>query len=197
MSRFLSTTHPLRAAAALLAAATLAACADKAPTAPSAAPAAAWTTTSGSTLVSATTLRRTTALRANVTRSVTLDRTGGKLAIPEAGLTIVIPANALPTSPMTITATAYAGTTVAYDFQPHGTRFLAPVRVQQALSGTSWDGNTGRMQLEGGYYANDTQLDRVAGTAQLSELFPVTLSGGVASFTTPHFSGYIVATGRK
>ncbi len=206
MSGFLSTSHVLRGAAATLAAAVLAAaCADTAPTAPTAAPApaaapdAAITTTATTavrTLIGARTLLRTTPLPGTITRSVLVTQAGGKLTIPEAGLTVTIPANALPQSQMVITATALPGRLAAYDFQPHGTRFRAPLRVQQSLAGSNYSSTAG-MRLEGGYFANIGQLDFVGGNASLDEVLPATQAGSVASFGVSHFSGYIMATGRR
>ena len=114
-----------------------------------------------------------------------------------ADTTLTVPPNALPVSSMTITVTALPGKLVAYDFQPHGTRFRSAIKVRQELANTTWAGNSGRMTLEGGYFADRTQVDFVNATAKLNETFPITISGTTASFWTPHFSGYLVASGRR
>jgi hypothetical protein len=154
------------------------------------------TTTSGSTTVGVTALLRLQPLGAPVTRSVTLGGSGGTLSIPEVGLTVTIPANAIPKSPMTITATALPGRVVAYDFQPHGTRFLSTIKIRQELAGTTWANNTGRLVWEGGYFLDPSHIDQASGTATVSETFRAAVTGNTVNFWTSHFSGYLMSTGR-
>jgi hypothetical protein len=179
------------------------ACAD-APTSPaaapnaSAAPARATATTSGSTLVGVTMLQRTTALPAAITRSITLTGVGGVLQIPEAGLTVTIPRGAVGDTTVRITATALAGKSVAYEFQPHGAKFLTQLKVLQDLNGTSWAGNTGTMQVAAGYFADPAQLYPATNTALINEFLPVSvdLQGANLRVDVRHFSGYMMSSGR-
>ena len=186
---------------ALAAAGLTVACADG-PTAPGGSPArdafpAAGQTTTGSGLVSVTTLERTTPLAAPITRSVTLTASGGTLQIPEAGLLVTIPRGAVGDSTVTITATALPGRAVAYEFQPHGARFATQLKVKQELTGTTWAGNTGRMELSAGYFASAAQLSDSTGSAQVDEMIPGVVSGKAFTFNVGHFSGYMMSTGRK
>lgn len=142
-----------------------------------------------------------------VTRNVPLDTSetasavigvfGGRITLPNAGLTVVIPPLAL-TTPTQITATAVAGREIAYEFEPHGTHFLVPVRMTQNLSGTS--ASTGGLlptTLYAGYFLNTSDLDQLTGTALISELLgtSVSLWTNTVSFSVGHFSGYLIGTG--
>ena len=93
--------------------------------------------------------------------------------------------------------TAVAGNQVAYEFEPHGIKFVTPLLITQSLAGTS-AANAGSLQsnLYGGYFANVSDLNPAAGTAVVSELLGVALnlSAKTATFPVYHFSGYLVAT---
>jgi hypothetical protein len=139
-------------------------------------------------------LQRTTPLAAPITVTKTIGLYGGVLAIPQAGVSVIIPYGAL-TQPTTITMTARAGSLVAYDFAPHGITFAKPLVFTQSLSGT----NATLLSvpfLRLAYYTDPSLLGSVTGT--VSELI-----GGITSlltwtFTAPikHFSGYMVSCGR-
>lgn len=138
---------------------------------------------------------RTTPLAAPITVSKQIGYDGGTLSIPEAGVTVTVPRGALLRT-TTITMTARAGSLLAYDFSPTGTKFYKPLVFNQSLTGT----NVTLLQvplLRLGYYSDPGLLGEV--TATVSELL-----GGVTdllgwSFTAPinHFSGYIVTCGRS
>ena len=144
-------------------------------------------------------LKRTTPLDHAVSASITVAGNGGVLRLPEAGLQVVIPRNALPNSgPVTITVTAVAGDAVAYEFEPHGVVFAQPLAATQELAETSWDGHTGRTTLEAAYFAGAENLDVPNGTARISELFPTLVATGrKLHWDIPHFSGYVIVTGYK
>jgi hypothetical protein len=144
-------------------------------------------------------LKRTMPLDHAVSASITVDGNGGVLRLPEAGLQVVIPRNALPNSgPVTITVTAVAGDAVAYEFEPHGVVFAQPLAATQELGATSWDGHTGRTTLEAAYFAGAENLDVPNGTARISELFPTLVATGKKlHWDIPHFSGYVIVTGYK
>lgn len=152
-------------------------------------------TTSGSTLISSTALLRTTPLLSPVSASIRLYRQGGSLSLPGTGLMVTIPRTAIGDTAVTITVTALPGSAVAYDFQPHGTQFTDKLQLKQALSGTTWAGNTGNAPLEGGYFANSDQVDTATGAAMLDERLPASVSGNSVIFGVSHFSGYMVAWG--
>jgi hypothetical protein len=102
---------------------------------------------------------------------------------------------------MTFTITALAGPVVAYDFQPHGAVFLKPLKFVQQLGHTNW----AHLNLpsgyqpgwNGAYFADARQIDLTSGTAVVNELLPadVNISGATLTFSVPHFSGYMVASG--
>lgn len=122
---------------------------------------------------------------------------GGMISLPDAGLTLIVPAFAL-TAPTTITVTAVPGSELAYEFEPHGTQFRIPLIVTQQLAGTSAaPGGILPTTLRAGYFANVLDLDQVAGTALVSELLGTSFSNwnGSVSFAVRHFSGYLIAAG--
>lgn len=143
-------------------------------------------------------LERDVALQSSVTRSFTISREkGGKLEIDEAGLRIDVPARAISTNSLTITVTVLPGKSIAYDFQPHGTKFLKPLAFRQDLGGTSWDHFGFNGTLNGGYFKSTDQLNLHNGLALLDELFPIEVKTHEARFNINHFSGYMVSGGRQ
>jgi hypothetical protein len=145
---------------------------------------------------------RNTPLAAPISASATVGIFGGQIKLPGAGLKVVIPALAVGRSTK-ITVTAVAGNQVAYEFQPHGIRFLLPLIVTQDLNGTSAANSGGLLNsilsggLFAGYFSSTSDLDQKAGTGLVSELLGVVLnlSSKTATFPVFHFSGYLVATG--
>ncbi|MFN8581076.1 MAG: hypothetical protein U0163_08895 [Gemmatimonadaceae bacterium] len=80
---------------------------------------------------------------------------------------------------------------VAYDFEPHGTKFAVPLIYQQDLSKTSYKPG---MILGGGYYADPTKLNLLQGMATTDEQYSAQLDPlGYVIFTIKHFSGYLVS----
>lgn len=144
-------------------------------------------------LTSVNGLLRTSPLTEHIAVSRTIGSEGGLLAIPEAGVSVLVPPGAL-SEPTAITMTARAGSLVAYDFAPHGVTFARPLVFTQRLKGTNASILTvTRLRLA--YYSDASLLDQT--TAVVSELI-----GGVSSlltwtFTAPikHFSGYLVSCG--
>jgi hypothetical protein len=125
-------------------------------------------------------------------RSITVDASGGVLDIPETGLRITIPRGAV-SARTTITVKSLAGLTVAYDFAPHGIKFAVPLEFSQDLQGTKVQAGD---VLTGGYFASTTQLLTWLGLAKVNEVLPARIENGRAIFGVPHFSGYMVSTGR-
>jgi hypothetical protein len=116
---------------------------------------------------------------------------GGVIRLPDAGLTVVVPALAL-SSRQLITVTALAGNDVAYEFAPHGLKFPVPLVATQDLGSTQVGAGLLDPSLLFVGYFTDATKDNV-----VSELLNVGVSAGVAVFPIWHFSGYIVASGRQ
>jgi hypothetical protein len=140
-----------------------------------------------------TPLLRNTSLAAPVSVSKSIGILGGTIAIPSAGLTVVVPALAL-TSTKTITVTALAGNKVAYEFAPHGLTFTVPLVMTQNLSNTQAQtgGLVNPLNLILGYFPNSANVTSVTELLSVS----VNLQSQLAVSTLWHFSGYIFAGGR-
>lgn len=138
-----------------------------------------------------TNVQRTSPLTAPISVQQMVGAAGGTLRIPQAGVTVEVPAGAL-SSPTLITMTARAGSAIAYDFAPHGITFAKPLVFTQSLSGT----NASLLSvplLNLGYYPDPSLLGTT--TSLVSEL----LSGSTNLLTwtfqshIEHFSGYVLA----
>ncbi len=120
---------------------------------------------------------------------------GGVLNLNSAGFSLIVPPGAVAASTR-ITVTAVAGRLVAYDFEPHGTRFNLPLLFVQDLRGTQapafFSGS-----IYGAYFADDSQLDEGAGVAVVDELLNAAVNPFTryAMFPIWHFSGYMLALG--
>ena len=134
-------------------------------------------------------LLRTNPLVSDVTVSQTIGPLGGAIVIPSAGLTLVVPPLAV-TRPTNFSITARKGAYVAYDMEPHGTKFLVPLVATQSLGNTNARGLV-NLSLSLGYYPDGNHVTSV------SELLSVQvdLLRLTAIATIPHFSGYIFAGG--
>ncbi len=138
-----------------------------------------------------TPLKRTTPLASPVSASAYIGPLGGFITVPHTGLTVLVPALAL-SSRQLITVTALAGSDVAYEFAPHGLKFPVPLVATQALGSTQ--AGTGLIDpklLFVGYFKDATKDNLI------SEVLNVGVSAGAAVFPIWHFSGYIVASGRR
>jgi hypothetical protein len=134
-------------------------------------------------------LLRSTPLAADVTVSQTIGPLGGVIAIPSAGLTLVVPPLAVSRA-TSFSITARKGSYIAYDMEPHGTKFLVPLVATQSLVNTSARG-LANVSLSLGYYPDPAHITSV--TELLS--VQVDLLRLTAVATIPHFSGYIFAGG--
>lgn len=183
----------LRAAALSTIALALAACGDNT----SAPPTPASSVQPSKTLLSQPTqvkvLQRKTPLANPITVSRTIGILGGIIAVPGAGLTVVIPPGAI-LQPTTIGVTALAGSNVAYEFSPHGTQFLLPLVATQNLLGTNTSG-LNLLNFFAGYYQSPADLGN--GTATITEALNIDIGllNTVAIFNINHFSGYLIASG--
>jgi hypothetical protein len=148
-------------------------------------------------------VKRSSSLEADVSVTGTITPSGGVLALPEAGLLLYVPEGAVA-EPVEITATALQGNRVVYDFQPHGLTFATPVYVAQLALGTELDSPRARKKrpdVWAGYLAAGTADVMSNGTAMFTETFDAFYHGSgsetVVVFSTTHFSGYAMASGRR
>jgi hypothetical protein len=141
-------------------------------------------------------LQRTRPLGRDYAASAVIGTGGGTLRIPEAGFAITFPAGAVRT-PVTVRATALAGSNVAYRFEPHGLVFQKEPVIAQDLGLTEALTRLLFRQLEGGYVPDESTLG--GGTAVVSETRPasVDLLRLRMTFTIRHFSAYVASSGRK
>lgn len=137
---------------------------------------------------------RSTPLANDISVSAVIGPKGGTITIPEAGLTLVVPPNAV-SSDVQFTATALAGKAVAYDFQPHGTQFAVPLTFTQDLRKTSLLTTLTAPLLDGAYFPDKDLVNRQSARALVSEIIPasVDLLGLRTSFPIEHFSGYLIS----
>ncbi len=145
----------------------------------------------GSTIV--TPLLRAKPLEQSLSASATIGPLGGTLAIPGAGVLVVVPPLAV-SSAQKITVTAVAGSNVAYEFAPHGLKFNLPLVVTQDLSATQArkEGLVSPLSLFAGYYPDSTKITSITEILNVN----VNLLNQAAVFSVWHFSGYILADGR-
>jgi hypothetical protein len=136
-----------------------------------------------------TPLLRTASLPAD-SASATIGILGGTISLASRGISIVVPPLAV-TSTKTFKIRALAGQAVAYEFEPHGTTFLAPLVATQSLVGTqaASGGLVNPLSLKVGYFPNSSNITSV------TELLTVGVSQTTV-VTIWHFSGYIWASGR-
>jgi hypothetical protein len=172
-----------------------AACGDTGTTAPkqSAASTAPAQTAILSSPLTVNVAQRDVPLTRSVTTSVNVSWFGGSMMLPGTGLSVIIPPFAV-NRPITLTATAQPGSSVAYDFGPHGTHFNLPLIMVQDLSHVQMAG-VNPLGMFAGYYSS---VNDNAGTASITELLNlgVNVANLSAIFTVTHFSGYLIATGR-
>lgn len=146
-------------------------------------------------------LKRLTPLDSDLSASAVIGPQGGSIKINAAGGKIEIPAGAL-SAPTTITMTALAGPNVAYEFQPHGTVFAQPVKIQQDLKVTWASVYPSLLQTaHGAYYDSSLDSTFVDSTKLLMkvkehELGYPDISASQIKFYIGHFSGYVVLCGR-
>ena len=132
-----------------------------------------------------------------------ISRGGGGISVPGTDFDLDIPKDAFVEKEMTITITALPGKVVAYDFQPHGVVFLKPLKATQKLGHTNWKGvklKKGTYEdWAGAYFKSASQINLMNGKALIDEFMPggVELGGSTITWWIPHFSGYMVSTGRE
>jgi hypothetical protein len=140
-------------------------------------------------------LQRATPLASNITATKVIGSGGGTLSLPDAGLTVTVPAGAVA-YPTTFSVTALAGRPVAYEFGPHGAKFAKPLTMTQDLRVTYLNqASLSYLHFHAGYFTSSTNLIDALLRAVVSELLPATVSANdmVVRFNVSHFSGYLVA----
>jgi hypothetical protein len=137
---------------------------------------------------------RAVALENDITVTAVIGKNGGTLSIPDAGLTVVVPAGAVQTN-TTFKATAVAGRLVAYEFEPHGARFDVPLQFTQDLKKTSVLGALTGTLMNGAYFTDRDKLNQASGLAAVSEVLPAVTDvlNFRVTFPIKHFSGYLVS----
>lgn len=148
-------------------------------------------------------LKRLVPLAANVSKSAVIGSMGGSIVLQDAGGKIDIPAGALSQDTQ-ITMTALAGPDVAYEFQPHGLVFAAPVKIQQTIAGTYAEKYPALLQgMHGSYYdqpaLESAFLDSGKSIAKVNEnqIGYLESNASQIKFWIGHFSGYLVSCGKE
>ena len=127
-----------------------------------------------------------------------VDRSGGRISIPETGFTMDVPAGAL-SSPLTITVTADEKY-VAYKMEPTGTQFKKDVTITQSLRTTTIAGEPLRTSIFAAYIADDNV--KLSGKVPVLEIEPSTTIFSPTNARLPeaqvwiirHFSRYMLAS---
>ncbi|MFL5608137.1 MAG: hypothetical protein ACJ8AD_16920 [Gemmatimonadaceae bacterium] len=209
------TAHTYRGgvAALIIAAAGAMACGDQMlPSAPALTPAAPSMEKGSDKLrLRAAILRRVRPLQADEASCRLIDparaRRETTVALRKAGLRVSFPSNSV-SAPTRVCLTAHAGELLTYTFEPHGLHFNVPIVVHQDLHGTTAFHNPRLAEgMLAGYLLNGVSADVDAdGVGQFEETFTTSVfdDGGVqtrttparASFSTLHFSGYALASGK-
>jgi hypothetical protein len=161
--------------------------------------------------VRASILRRVEPLRSDEASCRFIDpsrtRQQTTIALRRAGLRVSFPVNSVP-APTRVCLTAHAGELLTYTFEPHGLQFNVPIVVQQDLRGTTAFHNPRLAEaIVAGYLLNGVAADVDGdGVGQFEETFttavfddgdaPTRTTPARASFSTLHFSGYALASGK-
>ena len=115
---------------------------------------------------------------------------GGTIALPGAGVTLVVPPGALART-VTITVRTNSRDFVSYGFAPHGLVFEKPVEILQSRNGIrEQDGGT-----VGGYLAHGRMDIDESGVGHLAEVLQTHHDDATMGFFITHFSGYVLASG--
>jgi hypothetical protein len=137
--------------------------------------------------------------RTEIKVSKVIDRSGGRISIPQTGFTMDIPKGAL-SAPLTITVTADTKY-VAYKMEPTGTQFEKDVTITQSLAVTTLAGQPLRNQLFAAFIPDDNTS--LSGKVPVLEIEPSTTIFSPLNALIPeaqvwiirHFSRYMLASG--
>jgi hypothetical protein len=189
---------------AIATAVALVACSDATPTQVASIPAprpsadlfSSSTTTISTTPTQVVGVKRLQPLSQDVSTSVVIGVAGGWVDQPQTGAHLYVPAGTV-SQPTTFTIRALAGSVLAYDFQPSGSKFTVPVtfvQEQRFVSATGIPRGVSLLNAKLGYFASDADVDASSGSATVSELRStlVVSTPKLLYFPVWHFSGYIV-----
>ena len=129
----------------------------------------------------------------DISASAVIGPAGGTLAIPHAGLTLIVPPGAVASN-VRFEVTALKGLSVAYEFEPHGMKFNRALTLRQDLNKTLY---LPGLRLNGGYFKSASQLDLLRRQGTIDETIQSLLNPGARTLEFPlwHFSGYLVSCG--
>jgi hypothetical protein len=140
-------------------------------------------------------LKRTEPLQKSLTATGVIGPHGGRIHIKDAGVRVDFPRGAVVV-PTRISVTALRGDNVAYQFEPHGIVFNAPVTVRQELHGTAAWKTPLADELQGSYFerllVDPTETFSRSKEKRVGKLKE---SKTALEFSIDHFSGYMVSTG--
>src|SRR5205814_1103497 len=140
-------------------------------------------------------LKRVSKLREDVVASIDVDSQGGVLVIGDgAGATLTIPPLAVLTQTR-ITVTAKAGSAMIYEFEPHGLVFNVPLLFEQDVKNSS--SVSSNLPLLAYYDGSDVDAVNGLATVLEHESSAIDLPRGKFYGLIPHFSGYMVSSGRR
>ncbi|MDF1502768.1 hypothetical protein [Roseisolibacter sp. H3M3-2] len=121
---------------------------------------------------------------------------GGSLGV--GGMKLTVPKGAVTTN-LTFSVTRVGGRIVAYEFQPHGTTFRVPVKLEFETKGIDFASMAGASRIAGAHFLDASALDQTLGLALVTEFAPtiVAVDKSKVTMEVPHFSGWMVSTGRR
>ena len=147
------------------------------------------------------TVKRSKPLARDIVVTAQIDARGGRIRVKETGFELTVPKGAVSRM-TTFQVKALAGSVLAYEFEPHGTRFAVPLKFKQELKLLDLGSllMLGFTKPEIGYFSSQTQIDQQSGLAVVSEIAPAIvitdLTGKRMEGNISHFSGYLVSSGR-
>jgi hypothetical protein len=150
------------------------------------------------TAIQTTSIRRLAPLATDVTASAVIGSAGGSFTVPGTGLVVSVAKGAV-SAPTTFSATAYAGSTIGYDFAPHQA-FAAAITLTQDFKNTNVkDVLAAGNMPQVAYFADKSLVNWSTGDATVSEMVfsNVDVNGGKVSADVYHFSGYLMSSGRR
>jgi ethanolamine utilization protein EutA (predicted chaperonin) len=120
---------------------------------------------------------------------------GGTITLD--GATLVVPPGAVAAN-TSFRVTRVPGNIVAYEFQPHGVTFRVPVLFAVLTEKADAKALALATRVEAAHFADGAALDQALGTAGVTEFAPaaVTIDKKLVLMAFPHFSGWMVSTGR-
>ena len=145
-------------------------------------------------------MRRALPLTSDEVVTMRIGADGGRIDLPRAGASFVVPAGALDAE-TEITMRALAGEVIAFEFAPHGLTFRLPASVHVHAAGTEAEPlltDPARTLLQGrpldGYLGVYFEGDPASGVEPL-ETIETRLEGDHLVYDVEHFSGYVSASG--